>query len=275
MRCSVRLCCVSGPLTRRGRCRFRCWLDVGVGEDALQLALGDHLAVEEVNLALGMGGKAGIVGNHADGCALTVQVGQQAHDGLAVLTVQVSGWLVGEQDGRGSGEGAGNGDALLLTAGELGGIVAHAMGHVDALKRVLDTVLALACRHAGAIGQRQLDVLVDGEVADQVEALEDEADLLVADAGAVTEVQVGDLFRVEGVAAVSGSVEQADDREQRRLAAAGGAGHGNVLAAGDVEVNARERVGFDLVGVEDLGEVLDLDQVVGCGHIVVSPSRTG
>jgi hypothetical protein len=36
-----------------------------------------------------------------------------------------------------------------------------------------------------AIGQRQLDVLEHGQVADQVEGLEDEADLAVADAGAL------------------------------------------------------------------------------------------
>ena len=37
-------------------------------------------------------------------------------------------------------------------------------------------------RHA-AIGERQLDVLVDGQIADQVERLEDEADLPVANCG--------------------------------------------------------------------------------------------
>ena len=41
-----------------------------------------------------------------------------------------------------------------------------------------------SARHA-AVGERQLDVLVDREVADQVERLEDEADLPVADAGAL------------------------------------------------------------------------------------------
>ena len=47
-----------------------------------------------------------------------------------------------------------------------------------------DPLLALGLPHA-AIGERQLDVLVDGEVADQVEALEDETDLAVSHARAV------------------------------------------------------------------------------------------
>ncbi len=41
--------------------------------------------------------------------------------------VQVAGRLVGEQDGRPGGEGAGQGDPLLLAAGELAGIVVPAV----------------------------------------------------------------------------------------------------------------------------------------------------
>ena len=49
----------------------------------------------------------------------------------------------------------------------------------DALERVLDALLALGAREA-AIAQRHVDVVEQVEVGDQVEALEDEADLLVA-----------------------------------------------------------------------------------------------
>ncbi len=69
-----------------------------------------------------------------------------------------------------------------LTAGELRRVVAHAVRHADALERLLHALLALAAGHA-AIGERQLDVLEHRQVADQVECLEDEADLAVADPG--------------------------------------------------------------------------------------------
>ena len=88
-----------------------------------------------------------------------------------------------------AGDRAGDGDALLLTARELAGQVLGAVRHADALERRLDALLALGRLHA-AIGERQLDVLVDGEVADQVEALEDEPDLAVADARALRQRQV-------------------------------------------------------------------------------------
>ena len=58
------------------------------------------------------------------------------------------------------------------------------------LERVDHALLALLRAHAVAVRQRQLDVLEDREVADQVERLEDEADLPVADARALRRVEV-------------------------------------------------------------------------------------
>ena len=54
------------------------------------------------------------------------------------------------------------------------------MRHADALERFRDALLTLRGAHA-AISQRQLNVLVNRQVADQVEALEDEADFAVSD----------------------------------------------------------------------------------------------
>src|SRR5690606_15146985 len=55
-------------------------------------------------------------------------------------------------------------------------------------------------------------------------------------------------------------VEQAEDREQGRLAAAGRSGNRHVFAARDVEVHAGQRVGFDLVGQEHLLDAVEADQ---------------
>ena len=131
-------------------------------------------------------------------CAM--QFAQQVHDRFAVLRVEVSGRLVREQDGRLSADGAGHGDALLLTAGELRGQVLRAVRHADALERGVGALTALGRLHA-AVDQRQLDVLEDREVANQVEALEDEPDFAVAHARALGERQVGDLIAVEQVLA--------------------------------------------------------------------------
>ena len=70
-------------------------------------------------------------------------IGQQAHDLLAVGGVEIAGGLVGQDQLRGGDEGAGDGDALLLAAGELLRPVARAMPHADPLQRLGDAPLPL------------------------------------------------------------------------------------------------------------------------------------
>ena len=107
-----------------------------------------------------------------------------------------------------------------------------------------------------AIGQRELDVLKHGQVADQVEALEDEPDLAVADAGAIREREVRNLGALERVAAARWRVEQAEDGEQGGFAAAGRTGDRDVFALADFEMDSGKRVRFDFIGEEDFRDVL-------------------
>jgi hypothetical protein len=55
------------------------------------------------------------------------------------------------------------------------------MGHLDALEGVANALLPFLRRHA-AVRERELDVFVDGQVANQVERLEDETDLPILSA---------------------------------------------------------------------------------------------
>ena len=160
----------------------------------------DDAAVEQVDGAVGVARVARVVGDHADGGAGAVQLAQQVHDRLAVVRVEVAGGLVGEQDRGIADERARHRDALLLAARELAGQVLRAVRHADALERLVTRFSRSAGRHA-AVGERQLDVLVHGEIADQVEALEDEPDLAVADARALARRELCDRLAVEHVAA--------------------------------------------------------------------------
>jgi hypothetical protein len=65
---------------------------------------------------------------------------------------------------------------------------------------------------------------------------------------------------VQRVVAAGRAVEQAEDREQRRLAAAGRTGDGDVLPFLDVEMHAVERVRLDVIGVEDFRQSCQMDQ---------------
>src|SRR5438552_1587337 len=93
------------------------------------------------------------------------------------------------------------------------------MRHADTFERVGNPPFPLFRQHT-AIGERQLDVLEHGEIANQVETLKDEADFSVADARALRGFELRDLATIQRVRAAARRVEQADNREQRGLAAA-------------------------------------------------------
>src|SRR5437868_14758346 len=63
-------------------------------------ALLDNLAVEQMNGALGMAGKALVVGDHADGRTFAMELLKQFHHSLTISGIEVSGRLVRQQDRR-------------------------------------------------------------------------------------------------------------------------------------------------------------------------------
>ena len=87
--------------------------------------------------------------------------------------VEVAGGLVGEDDRRLAGQGAGHGHALLLAAGELARAVAQPVAEADGGHDLVEPGLV---RLGAGQRQRQDDVLLGAERGDQVEGLEDEAD---------------------------------------------------------------------------------------------------
>ena len=114
-------------------------------------------------------------------------------------------------------QGAGDGDALALAAGELVGLVHHARFHADGRQRALARSTRSSAGDAG-VNQRQFDVVQRGGAGQQVESLEDEADFFVADARQFVVVQFADQLAVQPVVALAGRVEAADQVHQRGLA---------------------------------------------------------
>ena len=90
--------------------------------------------------------------------------------------------------------------------------------------------------HAG-IHQRQLDIVQAGGPGKQVEGLEHEADLLVADPGQLVVLQLGDPVAVEPVLPGRGAVQAADQVHQGGLARARGPHDGHELVLPDGEVH--------------------------------------
>src|SRR5262249_30867240 len=67
-------------------------------------------------------------GDEAGDAGLLGELVEVVEHRLRRVRVEVAGRLVGQQPARRIGERAGDGDALLLAAGELGGLVAGAFG---------------------------------------------------------------------------------------------------------------------------------------------------
>ena len=90
--------------------------------------------------------------------------------------------------------------------------------------------------------ERQDDVLVGGQRGEQVEALEDEADLVAAQLRELLLLEPGDLDAVDADPAAGGLVEAGEDVHERALAGAGRAHDGREPALGDVDVDVAQGV---------------------------------
>src|SRR5436190_1136060 len=229
---------------------------MGLGPNPLFI---DDTPIEQMDRPVRMLRVARIVCHHADRRPGAVQRPQQLHHRFAVGRVEVSRRLVGEQDRGIAHDGARDGDALLLASRELHRIVFGPVHHPHFFERLLHALRALRPRHA-TVGERQLDILGDGEVANQIEGLEHEADPPVADPRSLRRRQVSHRLVLEQVAPVARRIEQTEDGEQRRLAAPRRAVDRDVLTLADLEVHVRERVRLDLVGEEDLADTLQLNE---------------
>ena len=111
-----------------------------------------------------------------------------------------------------------------------------------ARERFARALLALRAREPG-VEQRQLDVALERGLGEQVEGLEHEADLLVADPGELEARQRRDVVALEQVAPVARRVQAAEDVHQRRLARARRADHRDHLSLLDAQVDARAAPG--------------------------------
>jgi len=210
--------------------------------------------------ALGVIRVARVVRDHTDSGAGLMDVLEKFHDGVAIFRIKVSGGLVSQENHGIANERACHRDALLLPTGKLRGIVLSAMRHLDAFECVLDFFLALGRGHA-AIREGEFDVFVDGEIADEIESLEDEADFAIANARAITELERGDGLAVERVVPFRRRIEKTEDGKEGGFATAGRTGDGEVFAFFDHEINVVEGVSFEFVGEEDFTHVLKIDSV--------------
>src|SRR4029450_522671 len=145
-----------------------------------------------MHCAIGVLRETLIVRDHANRGAALVQFSEQVHHCFAVARIKVPRRLVREQNRRPASKSARDCHSLLLAARELAWQMFCTMPHADALKGFGHKGFALTARHS-SIGERQFDVLKNGEVADQIKTLENKTDLAIANACAVGKRKIGNF----------------------------------------------------------------------------------
>ena len=94
--------------------------------------LGLDATIDELDLAIGGGGNRLTVGDEKDGgFFFASEASDEFDDGVTGGGVEIAGGFVGEKNRRLVDEGAGDGGALKLSAGELVGAVVGAIGELD------------------------------------------------------------------------------------------------------------------------------------------------
>lgn len=158
----------------------------------------------------GVSGESGVMGDHNDGVAFGVDAAEFFHDDVGGARVEIAGGLVGKDDFGFGDERAGDGDALLLAAGKLMWHIVLALLEMEAREGIggLDETVSFG---GARVDEGEGDIFDDGESGDEIEVLENKADLGGAEVGLFGGGETVDRFLVEAVFARGGLVKKADD----------------------------------------------------------------
>ena len=262
-------CCCCCATTDAGRCDAsssgggRCFSSSRRHAPVGDLLVDLDLAVAELDDPRAVLGDVHFVRDQHDGdAALHVQLLEDVHDLDAGARVEVAGRLVRQQDRRLVDQRARDRDALLLAARQLVRVVVHALAEADDLEHFLRALVPLGGLHlvrAAVVEQRQLDVVERRRPRQQVEPLEDEADLLVADDRQLVLRHPGDVLAVEEVLPARRPIQAPDDVHEGRLAGSRRARDADELAAVDVERRAAQGAHFDVADLVGLRQVANGD----------------
>ena len=195
---------------------------------------------------------------HQAAAGLARDAVEERHHLLAGRVVEVAGGLVGEEEPRVLHEGAGDRDALLLAArqavgeGPLAALEGH-FGEERAGPR------GGVLRRAPAELGRQLHVLEDGEGRDEVEELEDEAEVVAAEEGPPGGGEAAEAGARHPDLARGGGVDAGHEVEQRALAAAAAAPDRHDLAFGELDGRLAQHVAGLLALAVVLADAVESD----------------
>ena len=144
--------------------------------------------------------------------------------------IECAGRLVGDDDLGAVGKRTRDGDALALAAGELAGTLVGVLGKSKRAEQGKAALAHLSFRHLARGTHRQQHIVERGELRQQEMELEHEAAFGQADIGPFRFRQFRGRLAADDDLAFAGSIEQAQQIEQRRFARSRRPGNGDELA---------------------------------------------
>ena len=171
-------------------------------------------------------------------------IARQRHHGVQHLLhhfrIEGGGGLVEEHDLGVHAQGARDGDALLLAAGQLAGIFVGLLGDLHPGQVMHGELLGLALGHFAHPDGRQGAILQNAQMGKQVEILEDHADL-AADLVDLAQI-IGQLHALHDDAPGLMLLQPVDAADQRRLARARGSADDDALALPHAQVDVAQHM---------------------------------
>ncbi len=215
--------------------------EVGVLLELFEGAMCRDFAVQEEEAVLGdFAGAVHIVGDDDAGDAeFFAKFVDELVNAIGADGVEAGGGFIVKDDAWLEDDGAGEGDALALAAGELGGEFVLDAFEVNEFEGVMNLVAALRFGECGVLDEWEGDVVSDGHGVKEGRELEEKADL-EADGCQIAFAELIDPLLFDPDLAFA-RLQQADDvLEEDRLAAAARPHDDRGLAARDVDIDTIE-----------------------------------
>lgn len=190
--------------------------DLGDGAGFVELSVGD-----DGDLVSDAAGEAHFVGDEDEVAVFLAELLDHFEDLGGHFGIEGGSGFIEEEEAGFDGDGAGDGDALSLSAGEFGRFFVAVIGEAESFEEFHGVGLGIGWAVAVDFFQGQGDVLQGSEMGEKVEGLKDGADgTPVAEQAWFVEF---DRAVVDTHAPCIGVFEAGDNAEESGFAAAGGA----------------------------------------------------
>ena len=198
------------------------------------------------------------MGDHDDQ-AVGSDLLQDVHDLHAGLGVERTGGFVGKNDFGVVDQGAGDSHALHLTARKLGGLLVHVPFQAYGFEGFFGATGSFGPAYPRK-GQRQFDVRQNRLVGNEVVALEDEADAMVAVGVPILRLVILGGRAVDDDVAAIGMVQAAEHVEQGRLARPAGAQNRHEFVVAQIQGHSVKRFLDEIARLIRFAQVFELNQ---------------